>query len=395
VGFWDWTKHFFGADKAEIYVTAKAIEDKKNRLSIEKFGIVMAINFIANAISKCEFKTFLDGKEVKGDEYYLWNIEPNMNESSTQFMHKLISQLLFYGEALVIEVNGQLLVADSFNQVEYAIKENYFTDVSVKTMTFGKTFNMSDVMYFKLDDTNIRTLLTQLVDQYEDLTAMAEGKYKRAQGRKGVVKLNGTSKGDKDYKKKIDDLFNRQFKEYFEAENAVVHLPKGVEYQEQQDTSAKKSTSEIADIKGITAEAFDRIAQAFRIPPSLLRGDIADIGELTNNFLSFCIDPITTIIGEEITRKRYGKRAFLDGSYIKIDTSNIRHIDIFSISQAFDKLIACGGYSIDDLRIKAGDTPLNTDWSQEHWMTKNYLQIEQQQNQIDEGSDENGENSGV
>lgn len=395
MGFWDWTKHFFGADKAEIYVTAKAIEDKKNRLSIEKFGIVMAINFIANAISKCEFKTFLDGKEVKGDEYYLWNIEPNMNESSTQFMHKLISQLLFYGEALVIEVNGQLLVADSFNQVEYAIKENYFTDVSVKTMTFGKTFNMSDVMYFKLDDTNIRTLLTQLVDQYEDLTAMAEGKYKRAQGRKGVVKLNGTSKGDKDYKKKIDDLFNRQFKEYFEAENAVVHLPKGVEYQEQQDTSAKKSTSEIADIKGITAEAFDRIAQAFRIPPSLLRGDIADIGELTNNFLSFCIDPITTIIGEEITRKRYGKRAFLDGSYIKIDTSNIRHIDIFSISQAFDKLIACGGYSIDDLRIKAGDTPLNTDWSQEHWMTKNYLQIEQQQNQIDEGSDENGENSGV
>lgn len=395
MGFLDWARHFFGADKSEIYVTQKAIDDRENRLSIEKFGIMTAINFIANAISKCEFKTFLSGEEIKGDEYYLWNIEPNMNESSTQFMHKLISQLLFYGEALVIEVNGQLLVADSFNQVEYAIKENYFTDVSVKTMTFGKTFNMSDVMYFKLDDTNIRTLLTQLVDQYEDLTAMAEGKYKRAQGRKGVVKLNGTSKGDKDYKKKIDDLFNHQFKEYFEAENAVVHLPKGVEYQEQQDTSAKKSTSEIADIKGITAEAFDRIAQAFRIPPSLLRGDIADIGELTNNFLSFCIDPITTIIGEEITRKRYGKRAFLDGSYIKIDTSNIRHIDIFSISQAFDKLIACGGYSIDDLRIKAGDTPLNTDWSQEHWMTKNYLQIEQQQNQIDEGSDENGENSGV
>lgn len=390
MGFWDWTKHFFGADKAEIYVTAKAIEDKKNKLSIEKFGIVMAINFIANAISKCEFKTFLDGKEVKGDEYYLWNIEPNINESSTQFIQKLIRQLLFYGEALVIEINGQLLVADSFNQVEYAIKENYFTNVSVKTMNFNKQFSMSDVMYFKLDDTNVRALLAELIDQYEDLTAMAERKYKRAQGRKGIAKINAGGKGDKDFQKKIDDLFNNQFKKYFEAENAVVHLPKGVEYEEQQDASAKKSTSEIADIKGITAEAFDRIAQAFRIPPSLLRGDIADIGELTNNFLSFCIDPITTIIGEEITRKRYGKRDFLNGSYIKIDTTNIKHVDIFSISQAFDKLIACGGYSIDDLRIKAGDTPLNTDWSQKHWMTKNYLGIDEQANQI-EGSGENGE----
>jgi len=375
LGFWDWTRHFFGADKSEIYVTQKAIEDKKNKLSIEKFGIVMAINFIANAISKCEFKTFFNGKEVKGDEYYLWNIEPNLNESSTQFSQKLITHLLFYGEALVIDVNGQLLVADSFNQVEYAVIENYFTDVSVKTMNFNRTFKMSEVMYFRLNDTNVRVLLAELVNQYEDLTAMAEGKYKRAQGRKGIVKLNAGATGDKEFKKKLDELFNNQFGKYFEAENAVVHLPKGVEYEEQQDTSAKKSTSEIADIKGITAEAFDRIAQAFRIPPSLLRGDIADIGKITDNFLSFCIDPITTIIGEEATRKRYGKRDFLKGSYVKIDTTSIRHINVFDVSEAFDKLIASGGYSIDELRVKIGDTALNTGWSQKHWITKNYQEI--------------------
>ncbi|WP_254908692.1 phage portal protein [Clostridium tyrobutyricum] len=379
LGFWDWTKNFFGADKDTIYVTQKAIE-QTNKLNIEKFGIIMAINFIASAISKCEFKTFLNGKEVKGDEYYLWNIEPNLNESSTQFMQKLISHLLFYGEALVIDVNGQLLVADNFNQVEYAVLENYFTDVVVKTMSFNKTFNMSEVMYFKLNDTNIRNLLVDLINGYEELNNMAEGKYKRSGGRKGIVKLNNTSSGDKKFKEKIDDLFNNQFKNYFEAENAVVHLPKGVDYEEQENNSGKKSTSEITDIQNITKEAFDRIAQAFRMPPALLRGDIADIEKITDNFLSFCIDPIVTIIGEEATRKRYGKQDFMKGSYIKVDTTCIRHIDIFNISEPFDKLIASGGYSVDELRIKAGDVPLDTDWSTRHWITKNYQDINSTEN---------------
>lgn len=375
MGFWDWTKHFFGADVDTVYVTQKAIE-QTTKLNIEKFGIVMAINFIASAISKCEFKTFLNGKEVKGDEYYLWNIEPSLNESSTQFLQKLINRLLFYGEALVIGVNGQLLVADSFNQVEYAVVENYFTDVVVKTMSFNRTFRMSEVMYFRLNDTNIRNLLVNLINGYEELNNMAEGKYKRSGGRKGVARINKPPSGDTEFKKKIDDLFNRQFKTYFEAENAVIHLERGIEYEEQGGESVKKSTSEITDIQNITKEAFDRIAQAFRMPPALLRGDIADVEKITDNFLSFCIDPIVTIIGEEATRKRYGKRAFINGSYIKVDTTCIRHIDIFNISEAFDKLIASGGYSIDDLRMKAGDTPLNTDWSRRHWITKNYQDIE-------------------
>ncbi|WP_254909259.1 phage portal protein [Clostridium tyrobutyricum] len=87
-----------------------------------------------------------------------------------------------------------------------------------------------------------------------------------------------------------------------------------------------------------------------------------------------------TIIGEEATRKRYGKQDFMKGSYIKVDTTCIRHIDIFNISEPFDKLIASGGYSVDELRIKAGDVPLNTDWSTRHWITKNYQDINSTEN---------------
>lgn len=374
--FLDWIKDFFGVDQSTIYLNQQAIATQEIQLAIEAFAISSAINLTASAISKCEFKTYSNGKELKGDEYYLWNVEPNKNQNSSQFLQELVSKLLYNNECLVIEINGQLIVADSFYQNEYATLENTFVNVAKGTMNFNRTFRMSEVLYFKLGNDDVRILLSNLLKGYNNLLNMAIGKYKRSGGRKGIAKVNKTASGDPDFQKKVDDLFNNRFKSYFEAENAVIHLPNGIEYDEQNGEGNKKSTSEIVDISSITKEAFERVAQAFKIPPALLKGDIADIGKITENFLTFCIDPIVDMISEENNRKRFGKAAFLKGSYMKVDTTCIKHIDIFSIAQAFDKLVASGGYSIDELRIKAGDTPLNADWSRKHWMTKNYQDIE-------------------
>lgn len=374
--FLDWIKDFFGVDQGTVYLNQQALATQEVQLAIEDFAICMAINLIAGAISKCEFKTYLKGNENKSDEYYLWNVEPNKNQNSSQFLRELISKLLYYNECLVVDINGQLIIADDFNQNEFAVVENYFTQVSRGTMTFDRSFKMSEVLYFKYENDDIRALLSNLLKGYNNLLNMAIGKYKRSGGRKGIAKIDKTASGDKDFQQKIDDLFNNRFKSYFEAENAVIHLPRGIEYAEQNGEGNKKSTSDVVDISNITKEAFERVAQAFKIPPALLRGDIADIEKITDNFLTFCIDPLADMISEEINRKRYGKEQFLKGSYLKIDTTCIKHIDIFSIAEKFDKLIASGGYSIDELRIKAGDTPLNTWWSKKHWMTKNYSDIE-------------------
>ena len=60
-----------------------------------------------------------------------------------------------------------------------------------------------------------------------------------------------------------------------------------------------------------------------------------------------------------------------------VDTTQIKHIDIFDISTAVDKLLSSGYASIDELRVLSGMLPLNTDWSRKHWMTKNYTEIAQ------------------
>ena len=114
-----------------------------------------------------------------------------------------------------------------------------------------------------------------------------------------------------------------------------------------------------------------------RLSKSLcLLGDIADVEKVTDNFLTFCIDPLADLITEEIVRKRYGQEEFVKGRLLDVDTTSIKHIDLFSIANSFDKLVACGGYSIDELRRKARDSEIGEEWSQRHWMTKNYQHIE-------------------
>ncbi|NFI65181.1 phage portal protein [Clostridium botulinum] len=370
-------RDLFGS-KDVIYLNER-LDTMCTNIAIDSFATQVAINLISSCIAKCEFKTFLNKKEIIGDEYYLWNIEPNKNQNSTEFLQELISKLLINNEVLVIQVNDELIIADDFNREEFAVKEDYFDQVSKKGFSFNKLFYMSEVLYFRHNNEDIRLYLNNLMSAYNELLSIAKGKYKRAGGRKGIVDIDSIAKGDKEKNEQLEKLFSEKFKNFFEAENAVVDLPKGVKYTEITGEGSKKSSNELNDITKLIDDAFIRIAQTFKIPPALLKGDIADVEKLTDNFLTFCIDPIVDLIQTEINRKRYGKSNFFKGSYLYVDITNIKHIDIFSIAEKIDKLIACGMYSIDDLKKKLKDTVLNTEWSEKHWITKNYQGI----NEID------------
>lgn len=350
------------------------IESSTTQIAAEMFAIQTAINLISGCIAKCEFKTYLDGKEVKGQEYYNWNYQPNVNQNSTEFISKLVNKLLFNGEALVIMNGGQYLVADDFERKEYAVLEDYFYNVTVKDFTFKCNFNMSDVLYYKLNSKNITVLLDDLMKSYDNLMNMAVGKYKRAGGRKGTFEMDSIPNGDSERKKNLDKLLNEDFAQYFQAENAVLPIYKGDKYTEISGEGSKKSTSELTDIRGLLEEQFTRAAQAYKIPPALLLGNIANVSEVTNNLLTFCIDPITDLLQTEINRKLYGK-AVLKGSKMVIDTTCILHVDVFTVADKIDKLLSDGIYSIDEIRAKLKESALGKDWSMKHYITKNLSEI--------------------
>lgn len=384
MGLWKWLEGKMLGGKS-VEVTAETIEkyieqERLSNLVAEELTIHAAINLIANSISKCEFKTLKNGKEYQGEEYYVWNYEPNKNQNSSQFLQELTATLLYRNECLVVENNGQLIIAESFTKEEYALKETVFSNVYRKGLTFNRDFRMSEVLYFRLNNKNIRQLLTNLCNGYNNLLEEAVDKYEKAGGEKGTLHIDAQAKGmkygNKSFEEVYEDLMNNRFKRFFNSRNAVLPLWNGFTYTKQAAEQSKKSTSEMKDITDVLDEIVVTVARAFNIPVALLKGDVSDVSKVTQNFLTFCVDPLCEMLQTEINRKRYGKYQVQRGCYVRINTTTIMHVDVFEIAEKIDKLISSGMYCIDDLRKKLGETELDTEESKTYWITKNYTSIE-------------------
>lgn len=341
---------------------------------IRELAFWSTVNIIANAVSKCEFKTFLNGKETKGREHYLWNIEPNKNQNSSAFIHKLIAKLYRNNECLVIEQNGQLIVADSFNRKPYALYEDVFSQVQVGDFTFDRTFTQSEVLYYQLNDTNVRELVNRLYDQYANLISYTMKAYKKSRGTKGIFKYDALPMPETEQRKMFDDLINNKIKAWLDGDSAALPLGQGQDWKELQQKTYQTETTR--DIRAQIDDIFDFTARAFNVPPALLRGDVQDTSKAIDQLLTFCIDPLCDMLQEEINRKRNGYEGFIRGTYLKIDTSTIKHIDLFDVATAIDKLIGSGAFCINDIRKAAGQEAINEDWAEQHWMTKNYETVQ-------------------
>lgn len=388
-----------------------------NRLALYEFALHSGINIIANALSACEVRTFESWKEVRKDQYYKWNFEPNINTNAAQFKQKLVWSLIYRNECLVIQnAKGDFLIADSYEHDQYALYQDVFRNVTVcadsgngiyHPYTFNKTFRMEDVLFYRLSNRNIRALMDELIEDYSQLLKTAMQKFYKSGGERGVLNID-TNASTANYGVKPDgtprtfndvytELINKQFATYFKSPNAVLPLFKGFGYETKGGEASKKSTSEIKDVTDITKEVYERVGNALQIPPALLRGDVADVTALTKNLITFAIDPIASMIETENNRKLYQKEV-LKGTYQMVDTSTIMHMTAAELAAASDKMISCGGWNIDEIRKKAGDAPLNTPWSRKHFITKNYDEMnaleDKDANPPDDGGDINNKDKG-
>ncbi len=383
MGLLSWVVNRIGGESEPTQVEIDELFNLQAELVIRNLAFQSAVKLIANSISKCEFKTYFKGKEVREKEYYLFNVEPNKNQNSSQFIHKWINKLYKENECLIIENNGQLLIADSFQVKEYALLDNQFTQVTVGDFTFNKTFFMSDVLYFKLNDENIRRLINRMYDTYGKLIAYGQKSYQKSRGNRGILNVSAQAQGKKDFETTFEKLMNDRFRSFFQAENAVLPLFDGYSYSELE----KKiySNEGTRDIKAMIDDIYDFTARGINIPPVLLKGDVANSEQVVNNFLTFCVDPLCDFLQEEINRKRSGYDAFKQGTYTKIDTKAIKHVDLLSESTAIDKLIASGAFCVNDIRKLTGEEKIEEEWANKHYMTKNYATVEELLNDLQGG----------
>lgn len=370
-----------------LQISCAELFEAAEEVRIRELAFHICVNLIANAVGKCEFKTFLRHQEIRKQEYYLWNFEPNINQSSTIFLHKLIYRLYSDNEALIIPTKRRdgtemLAVADSFvSPLEYPARMQEYSGVVVGEVSYNKTFKENEVMHFKLNHSNIKPVLDGLYQSYYKLVAAAMKNYTWGTGKHYKVHVGQIAQGQEDWEKNFRQVIEEQIKPFLQAENAVLPEFDGYQYE---DVGGKPDTQRSTrDIRSLLDDVFAFTANAFCIPPVLLLGDVAGTADAMERWLTTCIDPLCDQIQEEIIRKRYGYQEWQKGNYLKIDTSAILHFDLFANATNIEKLIGSGAFSINDIRRAAGQSEIGEDWARRHFLTLNISTIENAAKAID------------
>ena len=386
MGFRDWWSNFLGGSST---LDCTSLE-LKVEFHVKRLAVETCIDIIANAITKCEFQTFNKGQEVRGNNYYLFNVQPNVNQNASEFVHKLVHTLLYQNDCLVIMVDDQLLVADSYDVDEYALKDNIYKNITCGNMTFDRTFYEKEVCHFKYNNENIRKVIDDLYNSYGKLLSSAIDIYKRSNAKRYTIKGKFIKNHDEKKQREANELFNRMFKSWLEADSAgsLIHIGENLDLTDMSG-SGKIGTSNFSsrDIRNIVDDVIDFTAMAFHIPRGLVKGDMADVEKQVDSFLMFGIEPIIKLIQSEFNRKIFKKEEYLQRTYLKIDTTMIKIVDVVQLATALDKYFAVGAYNTNMIRRRLGEEPIDEPWAEEHYVTKNYQSLQRMDEETSKGGE--------
>lgn len=367
MSFFKWLKFAFNKDG--IADLSKAF-DSNVLLEVyyKELAIFSAVNLISKGLANSKFRTYYRNKEIKKDNYYLFNIEPNPNQNAQEFWNQAIYKLVFDNEVLIVQANGSFYIADSFCKGNKVLYENNFTNVQIGDFVMNKTYMMHEVFYTKLNYEKVVDLINSLYASYGKLLSNAFADFNNRGGTKGQVKISTVFSQKFKDQNALQEHIHNKFKKYFESKNAVMPIEDGFAFTE---SDKNKSTTTGEEINKLIDEVFTIAGIAFNIPKGLLLGNLANLDSSIKSFETFCLDPIANMFEDEINRKLYRKEAFLEGTYLKIDTSSLEHVDILKTASNQEALIR-NGYSPNEVRRIVDFDECDEDWANIHYMTKNY-----------------------
>ncbi|TWW13164.1 phage portal protein [Dellaglioa algida] len=362
--------HIFSKPAQEVEAYFNSLE---NDYAYRKIAIETCIDIIANAMLKVEYKTYSGNKRVKDELYYRLNVSPNGKQNASEFYKMLIRKLYFDNEVLIVSPsnsNSELYIAEDFSLNEQALKPNIFSNVQIGNMALDRKFNENEVIYLKLSDAKIVGLINAYYASYGKLLAASINNYKRANARRFVLKGDLFHRQDRSGQDSINKMMTDQFKSFMEADNAgaVFQLQDAFELSDVSD----KSKADSRDVKNLFDDILDTTASALHIPKGIVKGDIAGLTDQIDSFLIFSVHPIVNLLVDEINLKTFEMEEYITGDFVKADTTNIKVTDISKLAISLDKLFAIGAMSVNDISEKVGTDPIEEDWANQRYITKNY-----------------------
>ena len=357
----------------QVNVTCQELFEAAQEYQIRELSFWICVNMVANALGRCEFRTFREHEEIQEREYYLWNISPNANQNSSVFLHKLVSQLYKTNEALVVSTlpRGELqslVVADSWDAPEeWPSRQNEYRGIVVGDYQYQYPIYENSVLHLKLNNKNMRPIIDGLYQSYSKMVSAAMKAYTWGNGQHWKVHVNQIAQGDPNWQEQFQSMISNQVKVFLDRDGAILPEFDGYAY----ENVGGNGSSDTRDIRAMIEDIFDFTARGFLIPAVLVNGTVEGTADANTRFLTNCIDPLADQLQEEINRKRYGYDGWKQGNYIRVDTSSIIHFDMFANAANVEKLVGSGAYTINDVRRAANQAIINEPWADEHFMTLN------------------------
>ena len=365
-------------------IVCRELLDAALDYKVRELSFWTCVNWVGDAIGRCEVRTYRDGEEIREREYYLWNIEPNVNQNSTAFWHKAVAKLFQDNELLIVPIrrrDGQdaVAVADDWDDPKWEpSRQNEYRNVKIWDTVFSqKIYREDDVLHLKLNHVNMRPILDGLYQSYFRLVKAAMTAYGWQNGQHWKVHVDQIAGGEDGWAETFQQIIEAQIKPFLTSDGAVLPEFDGYKYENVGGAGESKSGKRMdtRDIKAMILDILGFYARSFGICEVLLDGSVEATGDAMRRSLGWAVDPICDQFSEEATRKRYGYEEWSKGSYLRMDSSTIEHFDLFGQAANIEKLLG-SGWSLNDIRRAAGERPINEPWADEHLITKNIGRLE-------------------
>ena len=386
----DWLGHLLSESSASEAANAESGDSATAQLEacrwMEVARQVMA-SYVASALQLSEVRFYRDDghghvRRVYEDEAWLWNVSPNPNMPRAELVSRLVDELLCRdGRALVVPVRRggrtSIYLAENFPVVGHAGGDDTFEGVSIEgsTTVCPRRLRASDVYRFDVSGGATggwSALMGQLDAQYQQLADLSIQAMRDHDVPKWLYRMEQPLNGTPEQVKAYQDQLARSLRSFVRSSvPSALPLYKGqdmsrVEY----GAGASPVTPDI--VSGVRKDMFETVAVCLRVPTSLLYGNTNNFSELVSALLTFAVDPVARLLSEEITRKTFTREEWARGCKAVVDTTHVRHVDLFEVADQVEKLVGSSIDSPNEIRGFTGQDAIAAPWADEYQRTKNH-----------------------
>lgn len=363
----------------QSYLDLITIDVKKMQLS--KMAIEKAVGMIAKAVAKSEFIIQRKNGREKDHIYWMLNIRPNPNETATDFWINVVRRLLIETECVICFIGGHLYIVDAFTSDDKVMLPQVYKNVVITAngncIRIDRIFTANEIIHLRARNEKIKRYLEKVLSLYDSIVDAMGAAKKISSTPKFALQMEMNTapilrrKGPDGNEITLTiDEYKENIKKLLESDNIeIITNTNGFKLEQMKIDLAV--TSE--DIAKLAKEIFTECSFAFDIPKAVFLGEITEKADSTNEFITYAVNWIVEVINDSLNAKLVGEADYLKGERIWIDMSRYKHVDIIESAANLDKLRSIG-FNLDEIREMVGWEALNTEFSQERVITKNYTE---------------------